>query len=200
MSNYTTGTVANIIVEPARILIAPIGTAVPATPTSATTVTWDTAFKEVGYTQKGIDLTYTPTFKDINVDEEMAAVKQILTAEKATVSAVLSEATLKNLSYAIAASTLTVTPAGASQVGVSELHVGSGTQVEHIIAFEGKSPQGFPRIFVGYRGLCAAAVKLAFQRTTETTINFEVNLLADSNQSAGSRLFKIIDITAVATS
>lgn len=196
MGNIVAGTTSNIIVGPARILIAPIGTAVPATPTSTTAITWNAAFKEVGYTQKGVDLTYTPTVKDITVDEEMAAVKRVLTSEKLTISAALSEATLKNLNYAISASTLTTTPPGVSQVGVDEVHIGSGSMVEWIVGLEGLSPEGFPRIFVGYRGQCAAAVKLAFQRTTETTIPFEVEFLADSTQAVGSRLCKIIDITA----
>jgi hypothetical protein len=106
MSNLTQGTAANVLVGPARGLIAPIGTTLPTLDGTTNPVTWDAAFKEFGYTEDGLTLVYNPTIKDIMVDEEMAPVKKILDAEKCSVQMKLAEATLQPIiAHCISAST-----------------------------------------------------------------------------------------------
>lgn len=197
MGNVTSGAAAEVIVGPARILVAPTGTALPVF--TANPVVWDDAWKESGYTDAGVELQYKPTFKDIEVDEEMAPVKKVLTKEDATITTSLAQATLDNLATAISASKLEKTSASGSAVGISEFNVGSGAPQECMVAMEGLSPNGFWRVIIGYRAMAQSAVKMAFKRTDKTSINFELGLLADSTKDAGERLLKIVDMTAAKT-
>lgn len=198
MGNIVTGNVAEILVAQARILIAPKGTAAPIMDAATGVWTWDAAFKEVGYTQKGTDLTYTPTKKGITVDEELGDVAEILTAEKLNLSAILSQATLKNINYAMAAAKLTTVAAGVGTVGTSQIDLGSGALQEWVVGLEGLSPQGKARVFVGWRGMAGAAVKLAQQKTVETVVPFSIDFLVDSSKALGQRLCFIKDVEAAA--
>lgn len=199
MSNKVAGNTAQILVAQARILIAPAGTAAPTIDPATGAVTWVAAYKEVGYTQKGVDLTYTPTKKGITVDEELGDVLEILTAEKLNLSSVLSQATLKNLQYAMAAASYSSTPAAVGQVGIDEIDLGSGPLQEYVVGLEGLDPSGLPRIFVGWRGRAGAAVKLSMQKTTETTIPLSFDFLVDSTKALGSRLCSIKSVVAPAS-
>lgn len=198
MGNITQGTAANVLVGPARLLVAPSGSTLPTW--VAGVLTWDPTWLEVGYTDKGTDLAYTPTVTDIDVDEETAPVKKILTKEKAIISCSMAEATLKNISRAISASIFTATPAGVGTPGLEEVDVGTGTLQECMVGLEGISPKGFERYIVGYRALAQSAVKMAFQRTTKTSIPLELDLLADSSKALGKRLYKMVDKVAAPTS
>jgi hypothetical protein len=93
----------------ARLLVAPIGTAIPTLDGTVDPVVFVAAWKEVGYTDQGVQISYQAGIKDITVDEEMAPVKKILDTEKASISTVLAEATLTNLDNAIAAAILSKT-------------------------------------------------------------------------------------------
>lgn len=197
MSNITAGDVTQVIVGPARILIAPKGSALP--PTNATPIAWDVAWKEVGYTDKGVDLAYAPTVKDIMVDELLSPVQKILTAEKADISAVLSQATLANLKNAISAATLSTTVPGPTQVGLTQIGVGTGTLQEVMVGIEGLSPAGFWRMIIGYRAIAQASIKMSFARTDNTKFPLDLSLLADSSKAIGHQLFDIWDMTAVHT-
>lgn len=193
MSNTPTGVASEVLVGPARLLIAPIGSTLPTLDGSVDPVIWDAAWKEVGYTEDGTMLAYNPTVKDIMVDEEMAPVKKILDAEKATISCKASQSTLKNLNATIAASTYTHVAAGAN-AETTTLEVGSGVLTEIMVGLEGLSPAGKQRIIIGYRGMPQANVSLSFKRSDKTVTPIEIGLLADSTKAVGKRLFKIVDI------
>jgi hypothetical protein len=99
--------VSQIIAGPGLIYIAPLGTALPAL---TFPLVWPAAWFAVGYTDAGIDCTYTPTIKPIYVDEEAAVIFDILEKEDFKVQAKLAEVSLTNLNAAIAASTYTLSP------------------------------------------------------------------------------------------
>lgn len=96
--------VSQIIAGPGLIYIAPVGTAQPAL---TFPLVWPAGWFLVGYTDAGVDLIYTPTIKEIYVDEEAAPVLDILEKEKFVIQAHLAEVSLTNLNAAIAASTYT---------------------------------------------------------------------------------------------
>lgn len=193
MSNLTTGNASNVIVGPARMLVAPSGTALPTLDGTADPVVWDAAFKETGYTDTGVTLAYTPTIKGINVDEEMAPVRKILDAEDAVFGATLAEATLKNLNYGISASSWVDHPADGTHAHYQILKFGSGQVVEMIVGFEGLSPEGYQRIIIGRRAIAQAKISMAFKRADKVMIPCEFGLMADSTQPAGERLVVIYD-------
>lgn len=197
--NTPQGTAANVLVGPARMLVAPIGSDLPTLDGTEDPVTWPAAWEEVGYTDSGTDLTYNPTVKDINVDEEMAPVKKILDAEKATISCKCAEATLTNLNRAISASTLTPAAADASHAGIETLELGSGSLNEVMVGLEGLSPAGKQRVVIGFRAMAQANVQMAFKRGDKTITPLELGLLADSTKAKGKRLLKIVDFLTAKT-
>lgn len=196
MSNLTQGTAANVLVGPARLLVAPIGSTLPTLDGTTNPVTWDAAFKEVGYTDDGVTLVYNPTIKDIMVDEEMAPVKKILEAEKCSVQVKLAEATLQNLARCISASTYAASAADSTHAQLASIKAGSGSITEVIIAFEGLNQAGLQRIFIGYRAIPQGNVSAQMRRSDKVVYTAEFGLVADSTKSAGQRLFEIVDILA----
>lgn len=188
---------ANVIVGSGTAYIAPKGTALPALTSQPTASTWTSAgFTPVGYTDDGVSITYTPTFKDIDVDEEMAPVDKRLIAEKLEVSIKLAEATLLNLLTAIPGGTLTDGPS------VSTLTIGSPSnpdQGEFVIGFQGPAPGletnagTLGRVFVVYRVKQVAAVTHHAQRKDKVIYAVKFDALADSSRAAGNRLMEVID-------
>ena len=94
--------VSQILSGPGLIYIAPLGSTLP---TLTYPLVWPAGWFQVGYTDAGVDVIYTPTIKEIYVDEEAAVVGDILEKEKFVVQAHLAELSLTNMSAAISAST-----------------------------------------------------------------------------------------------
>jgi hypothetical protein len=178
----------NVIAGSGTLYIAPSGTAIPTL--TSLPITW-TGFSSPGYTDDGVEFVYTPTFKDINVDEEMSPVQKLLTAEKLEINVKLAETTLVNLQRAIAGSTLV------EGGGISTLYVGSSaTPQEWVLGFQGPAPLANgnkTRVLVVWRVMPTAAVTFKYQRKDKVIYNVKFEGLADSTQSAGQRLFKAID-------
>jgi hypothetical protein len=196
MSNVPQGSASNIIVGPARLLVAPSGTALPTLDGTVDPVTFVVAWQEVGYTDQGVQLAYTPGIKDIMVDEEMATVKKILDSEKCAISTVLAEATMKNLKNAISASILTQSAADVTHAQLDILEFGSGTLNEVMVALEGLNQAGKQRIVIAYRAVAEANVQSTFKRNDKTMWPLSFGILADSTKTAGKRLIKIVDLVA----
>jgi hypothetical protein len=102
-------TATQIVAGPSQLYVAPVGTTAPyiAGSAGAWPPTFPAGWLPVGYTEKGVDLVYTPTLNPFTPDEEYSPVYDILKAEKAELNIVLAEATLENYQRAISASTLT---------------------------------------------------------------------------------------------
>lgn len=199
MGNLVAGHANKIIVGPARILIAPVGSAEP--PVNVDPVVWDVAWKEVGYTDDGLQFGYNPAFNDINVDEEMAPIDTFLNGETATLACKVAEPTLDNLAYAISACTKSQVAAATGVPGTTKVVFGSGDRVMYMVGFEGLAPAGTLttkpwRIFVGFKAIAKGNVQLAMKRATKTVIPVQFNLFADSTKAAGSRLGYYVDKTA----
>lgn len=196
MSNLTQGTAGNVIVGPARLVIAPSGTALPTLDGTVDPVVFPAGWQEVGYTDAGIQIAYTPGVKDIMVDEEMATIKKILDSEKLVISCALAETTLKNLSRAISASILTQSAADLTHAQLDILEVGSGVLSEVMVALEGLNQSGKQRIIIGYRAVAEANVQSTFKRNDKLVWPVQFGLLADSTKTPGKRLIKIVDLVA----
>lgn len=196
LNNSPVITSANVLYGSARLLIAPLGTALPTVATTGA-ITWPAAWKECGATDKGTELQYSPSYTDVKVDESASPIGKILTTEKITISTALAEMTMTNLANAIAATTMTATAPGVGTAGTEEVDLGSGTVKYCMVGLEGVSPKQLPRYIVGYKALASAAVKLAFARTTPGNIPLSLELQADTTKALGQQLCKIVDITAV---
>jgi hypothetical protein len=188
---------ANVIVGSGTAYYAPKGTALPSLTTIPSASTWTSAgFTPFGYTDDGVQFTHTPTFKEIEVDEEMAAIDNRLIKEKLEVGIKLAESTLLNLAVAIPGSTLTEGPT------TSTLTVGSPSNPElgeYVLAFQGPAPGSetnagtLGRVIVVYRVKNTAAVTHHAQRKDKVIYAVKFDAMADSSKSAGQRLYEVID-------
>ncbi len=196
MSNYPSGTASNVLTGPARMVVAVLGSPLPTLDGTQNPIVWDVSWKEVGYTEKGTVLAYTPTFKDIMVDEEDAPVDQILDGEKAIISAQLAENTLSNVARAVSASLVTNIAQDGTHAQMTIVDIGSGTPVKMMVGLEGLSPSGLQRIIIMYKAVAVSNISMTHQRSANTVIPCEFKGLADSTRAKGARLLKMADILA----
>lgn len=156
-------------------------------------VVWPAAWKPVGYTEDGIDMVYTPTVKPLHVDEETAPVSDVLTDEKFHIHAKLSEATLQNLNYAIAASAFVDDTALNQDINVK---VGSKALVYYMVGVEGPAPgTNKARVVIMQKAIASSAVSLKMQRKDKVVIPIQF----EARQITGQPLFQIHDFTALAS-
>ena len=192
--------VANILVGPGELYLAPVGTTPPDEDDDI--LVW-TGWTNMGYSDGGIELEYTPEIADHFVDQETGPVKSTLTSEQFLVRAPLAEVTLGNLNKAISASTFSTVPAAAGVTGKDILTVGTGPLTEWALGFEADSPesqadgtQGW-RLLIVWRVLSVAAIGQAYQKAEKTLFNSEFRAQVDSSKSKGERMFRLVDWTAV---
>jgi hypothetical protein len=167
--------VAAITVGPSTLYLAPSGTAEPALTGVATDFN---AFTEVGLTVDGIEWDYTPTWKDVMVDELMGPAKKILVSHKLVVSCKLAETTLQNLAYAIPGATLTGTT----------LTIGSISAPEFVLGWLGPASDAKIRECLVYRVVSIAAVKAHYQRKDLVSYSVQFEGLSDTTKLAPADL------------
>jgi hypothetical protein len=179
-----------VLAGPGKMYIAPLGSTLPTFDGHGEyPVVWPVAWKAVGYTDAGIDATYTPTVKEIMVDEETAPVSDILTAEKFSLAAHLAEATLQNLNRAISASTYVD-----DSVANQDIHVTGGSQALNyvMVGVEGPAPgTNLKRVIILRKAIAKAAVAFKIQRKDKVVFPVEF----DARQISGQALFEIHDFT-----
>jgi len=165
------GVIANITVGPSDLFIAAAGTTLPTLTGAKTDFA---AFTEIGFTADGIEFDYTPTWKDIMVDELMGPAKKILTAHKLLVTAKLAETTMQNLTYAIP---------GATFNGTDTLTIGSVTTApEFILGWLGPDTNNATREALITRIVSIGAVKAKYQRKDMVEYQVQFEALSDPSQ------------------
>jgi hypothetical protein len=170
--------VSQIIAGPGLIFVAPVGTAPPSL--ASLPVTFNNPWYQVGYTEDGIDFTYSVTLKEEYVDEEAAIVLDILEKEGATVQAKMAESNITNLALAISASATT----GAA------ISVGSLPLSYYAIAITGPAPNGNLRVISFSKAISKASTSLRFTRKGKQIIP----VTWDARKLAGQNLFTITDV------
>lgn len=177
-----------------KLYVAPLGSALPTLDAhSEFPVVWPVAWSAVGYTEDGIDLSYTPTVKPLHVDEETAPVADVLTEEKVHIAAKLSESTLLNLSRAVSACTYTDDSSAESDINVK---IGSKPLTYTMVGIEAPAPgTNLKRVIVMKKAIATAPVVLKIQRKDKVVIpvNFE------GRQLSGESLVEIHDFTSTAS-
>lgn len=192
--------VTNILVGPGELFLAPVGTPPPNEDDNI--LNW-AGWTNLGYTDGGIELEYTPEIADHFVDQETGPVKSTLTSEQFIVRAPLAESTLGNLNKAISASIFSTVAPASGVTGKDILTVGTGPLTEFALGFEAESPesqddgtQGW-RLLIVWRVLSAAAVTKAYRKGEKTLINSEFRAQVESTKPKGERMFRLVDWTAV---
>jgi hypothetical protein len=150
----------------------------------AATTTW----RSVGFTSDGIELSYDPTYGEVEVDQLLDAAVMFKSGMKASVKTALAEATLTNLLVAWGQKSSSLGADSTEQ----ELGIEGGAlyeePVERSVVFIGPSPRSSTgikreRLYHLRRALNVEATALSLKKTDATNIPVSLRLLADSYYS-----------------
>ncbi len=168
--------VTQILSGPGLIYIAPLGSTLP---TLTAPLVWPAGWFAVGYTDAGVDVIYTPTIKEIYVDEEAAVVGDILEKEKFVIQAHLAEVSLPNLNAAISASTyVAATP---------QVTFGSQALNYIMVGVVGPAPDTYTnRVILVQKAITTVAVSMKITRKDKQVIPVSWDARKLSGQVLGS--------------
>jgi hypothetical protein len=150
---YTRGSTSNIIVGAAALFVTNLNSYLEATNVPAfvsgesyketlalrfsgsanvdtqfnTTGTTVPSFRNVGYTQNGIELSFQPDFGEVMVDQLLDVAKMFKQGMKVTLKTSFAEATLENLLLAIAGRNQDLVTGVVESFGIATLTTGLGT-------------------------------------------------------------------------
>jgi hypothetical protein len=158
----------------------------------AAQATADNSYRNVGFTNNGLQITYNPTYDSVTVDQLLDTAKLFKSAMEVMIATEMSEGTLENV--------LVVFGQGQSTLnsGVLGLEAGAlGIQpTERQLIAIGQAPTETTtkseRIYYARRVLSVQQSQFSLARSTPTTFPVTFRLLPDGNY-AGSEYGKIID-------
>ncbi len=215
-----TAQVRNIIVGAARVWLsaaqltnpddpitggAPVPTLVSGTKASVT-LDADANWSDVGYTTSGLDLTYTPTYGEVAVDQLLDAARLFKQDMKVDLKTTFAEATLKNLyvvvnqssGYSASGDVDTAHLAVPNATGALQLQSGQlgDYPVERSLIAVGPGPRNSSlsnteRIYYAYRCLSMDPTTVSAKRDAPSEFSVMFRLLAVSAYSNGYG--KIVD-------
>jgi len=195
----------DVLVTPANVLYAPVGTALP----DESTVEYNSygdwsGFTLLGYTTSPTSFTYGYETFDVEVQQSAAPIKSSKTNETLTLSFTLAQFDPDILALVLDG-TANDTAAGPGQKAFSQVDAGGDTQLsEYMFAIEayrtepGTGIKQPVRIFV-YRGSLSVNGDISFDKGGVTQVPCQVTALADSTKPVGSQLVSVQIITGGAT-
>ena len=223
---YTRGSSSNIIVGAAALWTYEAGTLTDA---DLPALVEDTSFKEtlsndadfrnVGYTQNGLEIQFQPDFGEVSVDQVLDVAKLYKQGMQVNLNTTFAEATLDNLLFALAGNsedldlngeldgTNPANPTNNTKFASEKvLNLSSGSigecPVERGLVAVGPGTgdcavgSELERIYVAYRALSIENVTVSAKRDAATQFEVSFRLLPNGNGSYG----KIVDRTVTATS
>jgi len=196
-------TIANIINGKLVVYTAVYGEALPELDNlmpPAVTVTPAGNWSQVPFTVDDYIFKYEPEFEEVFVNEHNGAVELLLIKEAATLELTFSENDMSAWNRAISASTLGTQAAGADQTAQDQLGVGDKASTTAIsLLLLGTSPEAGSRVIHCYKVKQTGSFEhVAGKKQGMATLTY--TLLTDTSKTAGERMFKVWDITAVASS
>ncbi len=153
-------------------------------------------FYDVGFTSQGVEIAYTPTYNEVEVDQLLDAARLFRAKMNVTVKTTMAEATLENLVYVwdLKDSYLN------ADADYNELYLVPGElgdkPNERVLAFTGNAPviagAVKERLYVATRAVSMSASSHGVKRDTATEFPVEFRLLPDGGSSF-SAYGKIVD-------
>jgi hypothetical protein len=155
-------------------------------------------FRDVGYTQEGVEINYQPDYGEVEVDQFLDAAKLFKQKMTVNVSTTMAEATLENLLVAWDATANKLS----THSGYKELYLSPGelgdAPVERCLAFAGQAPlnagSARQRLYVATRAVAMEASSHALRRNEATVFPVNFRLLPDGTSSY-SAYGKVVDVT-----
>jgi hypothetical protein len=194
---------ADIIIGPARVFYAPIGTALP-DDDLAYGAAWTGDWETIAQTLTPFTMNRDLTTVDVMIEQSTLPVKRVATEEKVSFETSLAELTGTHLQLAMEGEN-TVTAAGAGQVGKEVLLAGGqATLTERTWAVEGvyttAAGVSFPIRVQIWRATAVLNGELSFGKADPAGIPLKIDALGDLTKPVGQQLFKFEKVTAAATS
>jgi len=162
-------------------------------------------YRNVGFTNNGLQITYNPTYDSVTVDQLLDTAKLFKSAMEVMIATEMSEGTLENIAtvFGQGSSTLTTSGTGVTKKDVLGLEAGAlgAAPTERQLIAVGQAPTAgstaSERVYYARRVLSVQQSQHSLARTTPTTFPVTFRLLPDANY-AGSEYGKIIDRVLVA--
>jgi hypothetical protein len=162
-------------------------------------------YRNVGFTNNGLQITYNPTFDSVTVDQLLDTAKLFKSAMEVMIATEMSEGTLENIAtvFGQPASTLSTAGTGLTKVDTLGLEAGAlgAAPTERQLIAVGLAPTASStaseRVYYARRVLSVQQSQFSLARTTPTTFPVTFRLLPDASY-AGSEYGKIIDRVLVA--
>jgi len=162
-------------------------------------------YRNVGFTNNGLQITYNPTFDSVTVDQLLDTAKLFKSAMEVMIATEMSEGTLENIAtvFGQPASTLSTSGTGVTKKDVLGLEAGAlgAAPTERQLIAVGLAPTATStaseRVYYARRVLSVQQSQFSLARTTPTTFPVTFRLLPDASY-AGSEYGKIIDRVLVA--
>jgi len=157
-------------------------------------------YRNVGYTNNGLQITYNPTYDSVTVDQLLDTAKLFKSAMEVMIATEMSEGTLENVLVVFGQGQSTLSTAG----GVSTLGLEAGAlgvqPTERQLIAVGQAPTTTTakseRIYYARRVLSVQQSQFSLARNTPTTFPVTFRLLPSGETAyAGSEYGKIIDRT-----
>ena len=210
---YSRGTSTNIIVGAAAIFVAD-STLDPSAASGATqilpflqsesyksTLSADPDYTNVGYTMNGLELTFTPDFGEVAVDQVLDVAKLYKQGMQVSLATAFAEATLENLLLATAGKDSALTGTKNTSAGrtlqLSAGDIGEVPLERGLVACgpgtgDGDKSDSMERVYVGYRALSIEAVTVSAKREEASMFEVSFRMLPDDSTATYG---KIVDRT-----
>jgi hypothetical protein len=154
----------------------------------------DNSYRNVGFTNNGLQITYNPTYDSVTVDQLLDTAKLFKSAMEVMIATEMSEGTLENVLVVFGQGQSTLSN---NTLGLEAGALGVAPTERQLIAI-GQAPTttstNSERIYYARRVLSVQQSQFSLARSTATTFPVTFRLLPDANYS-GSEYGKIIDRT-----
>lgn len=192
--------VADILLSPAKIYYAAVGTALPNPNSIGYGTAWGGSWSDLGYTLTPISVGYSQEIFKLEVEQVTLPVKGLVTMEEVTIETTLAEITAANMLLAFGGA-VTTTAAGTAQVALEELKSGGSSSITYYAwGLEGlyvdSSNNQLPVRMLIYRGSAVLNGSLNFSKREAVGIPLQITAWADTTKTAGQQLWTFQKTTA----
>jgi len=156
-------------------------------------------YRNVGYTNNGLQITYNPTYDSVTVDQLLDTAKLFKSAMEVMIATEMTEGTLENVLVVFGQKSSTLTGSVGSQtLGLEAGALGAAPTERQLIAV-GQAPTtsanpNTERVYYARRVLSVQQSQFSLSRSTATTFPVTFRLLPSGESSyVGSEYGKIID-------
>lgn len=192
--------VADILLSPARIFYAAVGTALPNPNTVAYGGVWTAPWVDLGYTLTPITVGFNQEIYKLEVQQVTLPLKGLITTQEVTLETTLAEITAANMALAFGGSVST-TAAGTAQVALEELKSGGASSITYYawglegLYVDANNNQLPVRVLI-YRGSAVLNGNLNFSKSEPVGIPLQITAWADTTKTAGQQLWTFQKTTA----